>query len=225
MLDLSGEGVNPPLVLLNLPRFHWFSQKYIADPPLVLPQIEYWNRNRELRLNAVGSKFLQIYGKDNIQHSYARYYEDNNAPESMNNDESKEYNEQVVGVPEDLETVPPAAFNKSTMYKEHEMWRYIIWTYEYLWDSSFSHHAFRETSWRYTESIRQVLVDHEAPTIQYVSISSWSWKIWEVEQLFHFTINTITLCWFLRIAGKFLYIRRSKFSRLYTEDRLTCWLC
>ena len=36
----------------------------------------------------------------------------------MNDDESKEDNEQVVGVPEDLETVPPVVFNKSTMYKE-----------------------------------------------------------------------------------------------------------
>ena len=35
-----------PLWCLSTPQVfidpHWFSQKYIADPPLVLPQIEYW---------------------------------------------------------------------------------------------------------------------------------------------------------------------------------------
>ena len=44
VLDLSG-GLTP-LWCLSTPQVfidpHWFSQKYIADPPLVLPQIEYW---------------------------------------------------------------------------------------------------------------------------------------------------------------------------------------
>ena len=42
LLHLSGVG---GLVSLNPQVFidpHWFCQKYIADPPLVLSQIEYW---------------------------------------------------------------------------------------------------------------------------------------------------------------------------------------
>ena len=38
---------------LSTPKFlltpHWFSQKYIADPPLVLPQIEYWEREAQTK--------------------------------------------------------------------------------------------------------------------------------------------------------------------------------
>ena len=44
VLDLS-RGFNPLWRLSTTQVFidpHWFSQKYIADPPLVLPQIEYW---------------------------------------------------------------------------------------------------------------------------------------------------------------------------------------
>ena len=52
MLDLS--GVYPPLMPLNPQVFidpHWFSQKYIADPPLVLPQMEYWDYSLFFRLD------------------------------------------------------------------------------------------------------------------------------------------------------------------------------
>ena len=44
VLDLFGIGGSQP------PSFHWplekvkISQKYIADPPLVYPQIEYWSQ-------------------------------------------------------------------------------------------------------------------------------------------------------------------------------------
>ena len=51
VLDLSGVGgLTPPLVPLNPPKLTLNptdlvkkSQKYIADPPLVLPQIDYWS--------------------------------------------------------------------------------------------------------------------------------------------------------------------------------------
>ena len=46
VLDLICRGAGlTPSVASQHPKFsltpHWFSQKYIADPPLVLPQIEY----------------------------------------------------------------------------------------------------------------------------------------------------------------------------------------
>ena len=57
VLDLSGaRGFNPPLVPLNPSSFHWptkNSQKYIADPPLVLPQIEYCIQFNVKQFNAI----------------------------------------------------------------------------------------------------------------------------------------------------------------------------
>ena len=51
MLDLSGvypSDASQPQVFIDP---HWFSQKYIADPPLVLPQMEYWDYSLFFRLD------------------------------------------------------------------------------------------------------------------------------------------------------------------------------
>ena len=59
MLDLSGVGGLPPSGASQPPVFidpHWFSQKYIADPPLVLPQIEYWSLTYQQMFSSVSGK-------------------------------------------------------------------------------------------------------------------------------------------------------------------------
>ena len=76
-LDLSGGMFDLPLVPLNPPSFHWpplvqskIHKKYIADPRLVSPQIEYW-RQLKLPLHACPSIRPTIYW--NSSHAPCKY--------------------------------------------------------------------------------------------------------------------------------------------------------